>query len=510
MPVIQDFRLRANSWIGTYGALLLAIGNLVLLQLCICVYRIWFHPLSKYPGPAILKVVSFPWIYTTLIKGTGPRSILELHRKCGKIVRLGPNHLAVDGSIGFPQVFGNRKVDHPKLPGFFIDFPNAIIGSNREVHRRQRRQLNPAFSDLAVKEQESIVTRYVDLLLDKLSEQEALQKHVNIVEWLNFTTFDVIGDLTFGESFHSLEQSGYHPWVLNIVNSVRIASIARFLLWYIPPAVLSIGLKGTGIMKLAHEARFYAKEKALARISLGPVPKDGRRDFMTYMLNKEQNGGGMSETEIVANSPFLVGAGSETIATALSSLFFHLASNPSIYKAVADELRSKFHSKEDITVQSTTSLQHLNACIEETLRIYPPVCESPPRISLADGVVDGNYIPKGTIITVSQYATFRNPEHFQEPGSFLPQRWFPPSHPLFEDRFQSDNKAAFKPFSFGARDCIGKRLAYAEMRVLAARFLHVFDFDMLPNQEDWLNKQLAFVIWDKGPLYIALQRRSTS
>ena len=115
-----------------------------------------------------------------------------------------------------------------------------------------------------------------------------------------------------------------------------------------------------------------------------------------------------------------------------------------------------------------------------------------------------------TIITISQYATFRNPDHFLEPGSFLPQRWFSPSHPLYEDRFKNDNRAAFKPFSFGARDCLGQKLAYAEMRVLAARFLYVFDCDLLPNQEDWPDNQLAFVIWNKGPLEIVLRRTNVS
>ncbi len=367
----------------------------VALQLGVYAYYVWFHPFSKFPGPPLSKIFNLPWLYTTLIKGNGPKSLLGLHQKYGKIVRLGPNHLAIDGSIGFPQVFGNRKVDHPKQANYFLDFPDSIIGSNTEVHRRQRRQLNPAFSESALKEQEPTIWRSVDLLLEKLGEKEASGEPVNIVEWVNFTIFDIIGDLMFAETFHSLERSGYHPWVQSIFTGVRMASIARFLRWYIPNWVLVMCMHLSGVMKLVHQNRAFAKQRSQARMDIGAVPEEGRRDFMTYMMRKDRNGEGLSETEIFANSPLIVGAGSETSATALAGLFFHLAQTPWAYKAVTDEIRTKFSSTDEINAQRVSSLEYLIVCIDETLRIYPPVCESPPRESTADTVVDGNFFPKG-------------------------------------------------------------------------------------------------------------------
>lgn len=105
------------------------------------------------------------------------------------------------------------------------------------------------------------------------------------------------------------------------------------------------------------------------------------------------------------------------------------------------------------------------------------------------------------------WSTYRNPKHFAEPHSFIPERWFPETHPRYDARFKNDNKSVFKPFSFGPRDCIGKSLAYSEMRLTMARLLYRFDFELAPGHEDWLSKQRAFVIWEKGPLEVRLRER---
>lgn len=109
-----------------------------------------------------------------------------------------------------------------------------------------------------------------------------------------------------------------------------------------------------------------------------------------------------------------------------------------------------------------------------------------------------------------QWATFRNPAHFADPNSFKPERWLPPSHRLYDSRFQHDNKAVFKPFSHGSRDCIGKNLAYAEMRLITARMLYRFDYDVFGGQENWHANQRTFIVWEKGPLNIMLRLRDAT
>ena len=92
-----------------------------------------------------------------------------------------------------------------------------------------RRLLSHAFSDVALQEQEQLITHYLDLLIEKLHQQivSTAQGKINFVQWYNFTTFDNLGDLCFDESFGALENGQYHSWVANIFKSVKIARVFR-------------------------------------------------------------------------------------------------------------------------------------------------------------------------------------------------------------------------------------------------------------------------------------------
>ncbi|KAK6218296.1 hypothetical protein LQW54_002824 [Pestalotiopsis sp. IQ-011] len=79
----------------------------------------------------------------------------------------------------------------------------------------------------------------------------------------------------------------------------------------------------------------------------------------------------------------------------------------------------------------------------------------------------------------------RLPQHRVESEEFKPQRWLSQKHPLYEGRFEQDNKAVFKPSSHGPRDCIGKNLAYAELRLITCRLLYRFDFDLVGDHTTW-------------------------
>lgn len=112
-----------------------------------------------------------------------------------------------------------------------------------------------------------------------------------------------------------------------------------------------------------------------------------------------------------------------------------------------------------------------------------------------------------TYITIFQWATHHSSRNFTDPDLFKPQRFLPATHPLYEERYAADNKAAFKPFSAGPRDCIGKNLAYAEMRLVMARLLWNFDVESVEGQDDWISQQRTFSVYSKGPLMVHLKPR---
>jgi cytochrome P450 len=80
-----------------------------------------------------------------------------------------------------------------------------LIAADEPTHSRFRRNLSHAFSDKALKEQEGIIQGFVDLLVHKLGEvAKEGNGAVDIMRWYNYTTFDIIADLTFGEPLYCL------------------------------------------------------------------------------------------------------------------------------------------------------------------------------------------------------------------------------------------------------------------------------------------------------------------
>jgi hypothetical protein len=133
---------------------------------------------------------------------------------------------------------------------------------------------------------------------------------------------------------------------------------------------------------------------AMQRMKLGEQPTPGRRDFMSFLMRRNRDGGGLTDPEILVDCPVLIGASSETTTTALSGFFFYLGTSPQAYRRLVEEVRASFKSESEINMKTTKQLEYLNATVDEALRVYPPAAESPPRIS-PGAEIEGKYLPKG-------------------------------------------------------------------------------------------------------------------
>lgn len=245
-------------------------------------YNVFFHPLRKYPGPKLWAAPRIP--YGLMIRsGVSHRRVPELHQQYGDVVRVAPNELSFSNPDAWNDIMGHRKKgqgENGKDQVFWELQRHAIIATGREDHGMLRRILAHGFSNQAMVDQQPLIGRYVDLLIERLRETcKNGTQPVSMVSWYNWTTFDIIGDLTFGESFGCLDGSSYHPWVKFIFDGVRINAIlteirrwtiGRFCLrWFMPKTVME---------KLRRHEKL-TEEKLPQRLRL-----DGSRpDFMEAM-----------------------------------------------------------------------------------------------------------------------------------------------------------------------------------------------------------------------------------
>lgn len=105
-----------------------------------------------------------------------------------------------------------------------------------------------------VRDQQPIIIDYVNLLIKQLHARcDDGKRALDAVAWYNYTTFDVIGDLAFGEPFGSLQSGEYHPWIAMIFQSIKIGTLfqsAGFFPWI-----------KTALMKMIPKSRMKTREE---------------------------------------------------------------------------------------------------------------------------------------------------------------------------------------------------------------------------------------------------------
>lgn len=190
----------------------------------------------------------------------------------------------------------------------------------------------------------------------------------------NYTTFDVIGDLAFGEPFGCLETGEYHPWVAMIFDSIKLGvyfQSANFFPW-IKSALLAMTPKS--LIEKRKEHQRLTKEKLLKRMDLGAERPDLIEGFLR---NKDDLN--MTMSQLQSTSSILIIGGSETTASLLSGVTYLLATNPEALQKLTREVRTAFKSEEEINFLSVSNLQYMLACLDEGLRVYPPAPMGFPR-----------------------------------------------------------------------------------------------------------------------------------
>jgi cytochrome P450 len=420
------------------------------------VYRLYFHPLAKFPGPKLNAISPIPSIIS-LLKGRIPLETKQMHDRYGPVVRVTPTELSFNGAQAWEDIYGHRQGlpnmhKDPIHVGSVDPIPGVttLTMADDANHSRQRRALAYPFSQKALAEQEYIVQGYVDMFIEKLGAKSDKESMVNLVDYLNYTTFDIIGDLAFGEPFGCLEDEMFHDWVSLIFETIKVGALEQatrrfadaggpvqtFLLNRIP--------KSLRALRRSHLVR--SREKVLRRLE---NKETDHRDFIWYIL-QQQKRHELKQDEIIVNGALFIVAGSETTANLLSGLFARLIWNPDKYKKLVNEIRTTFKSEKELTSEALQKLPYFNACIEEGLRIHPPVPAGLLRtVPKGGSYIDGYWVAEGTSVAVTGWAASHNAQNFKDPDTFIPERWL-------DDAYASDNKKGMAPFSLGPRGCIGK------------------------------------------------------
>jgi cytochrome P450 len=231
----------------------------------------------------------------------------------------------------------------------------------------------------------------------------------------------------------------------------------------------------------------YGHAQASARMARQADGETEKTDIFYHLLNSKdsETGNGFTVSELWAEAGLLIVAGSDTTSTALASTLFYLLNNPNCLQRLAEQVCSVFDGMDVENIKSgalLSSCTYLRACIDEAMRLSPPVPGYLPREVQPGGmIIEGQPIPAGTVVGVAAYSIHHNPKYYPEPFSYIPDRWLRTRESLSPELSKvsvETAQSAFCPFSIGPRGCLGKPMAYLELTIALARTVYLFDLKL--------------------------------
>jgi len=317
--------------------------------------------------------------------------VLKLHEKYGPVVRLGPSEISFIDAAAWKDIYSLKRYKeiercHKSFPAITPnDAQFDLLTPSASDHAKYRKILNPSFSDKTTKEYEPAVHQNANNMISKLlTGLRNGSSRINITKWFQWLTFDIVGDVIWGDPFDCIKEERNHPCLALSMDLVSLASLIVLVAWWTSLKVFLIKLAGI-------EAKFVNMVRSKCEMN-----RDSKSEKANIFSNLTKEGGLLNEPELDGNLSGLVVAGSETTGFTLTSTSFCLANNPECFRKVADEVRSAFTSEEEINDDTLKKLPYLRATIEEALRLNPAAPNGIVRRVVSEGIgIRGYFIPKG-------------------------------------------------------------------------------------------------------------------
>lgn len=449
-------------------------------------YRAIFHPYNKFPGPFLARISDI-WYSYQCRHAHAPEQLLKLHRKYGDFLRIGSSSLSVVHPDATQAIYGFGSKCTKGL-WYDNDYPfNSMHTSrSRVLHDKRRRIWSPAFSDRALRGYEDRMRPYGDKLVEQLRALGG--QPINVSDWFNFFSFDVMGDLAFNKSFSMLEKGEQH-WAIKLLNGGMEPLFLMLPEWLFRTLTAIPGAAGEYWKFIK-----YSADAVEDRMQYKPeVP-----DIMSALLAPYEKSGppeGLERSYLQGDSRLVIVAGSDTTAATLTHVFYQLCANPEYIPKLREEFDPYVTADGDALNTDIQNLDLLNGVVYETLRLNPAVPSMVQRITPPEGIeIGGRHIPGDMKIWSPQYVVSRKEDIYANAESFIPERWS-----SRQDLLKTEG-TSYAPFSLGPMGCIGKPLALMELRNAIAKLLTNFDVEFAPGED---GKRLLFETRDHFTLGMA-------
>ncbi|KAF2203658.1 cytochrome P450 [Delitschia confertaspora ATCC 74209] len=462
-----------------------AIGLLVLYYICNSIYlviwRLWFSPLAKFPGPKLAAATFwYEFYYDYWKNGKYIFEIERQHKKYGPIVRINPDELSISDPDFYNEIYvteSKRRTSHYDVFCKGIDFDGShLLTVDHNLHRKRRKPLEPFFSRMGIQRLQPMLAEVALKLENRFKALAGTNQVIRLDHAFAAFSGDIIGriclpDTEQGNRF--LDDPDFAPEWYNLIHQL-VRSIPLFtgfpwivqIVSYIPENILlALYPRGQVFNKFKEVARDHirlAMEEKRENDRKG-IKKDPRNSIFHFVAESDMPESEKTEERLAKEAQVLLGGGTASTARTIGFASYYILADPKIKTRLQEELRETMAEwPEHVpTWADLEKLPFLQAIIKESLRLSYGVMHRLPRISPDAAIQYKDYvIPPGVPVGMSAYLQHSDPKVYPEPDKFIPERWIGDINPAM-------NKS-YVPFTRGSRNCLGMNLAMAEMSLCLA------------------------------------------
>ncbi|OJD32058.1 cytochrome p450 [Diplodia corticola] len=489
---------------------LVLASSVALWYLCLGIYRLFFHPIAKFPGPKLAGLTYWYETYHDFVRrGKYTEQISTLHDKYGPIIRINPEELHVRDPKFIDTLYSytSKRGIATWLTGPF-DFEGTHFGSlSHDLHRTRRAPLQRLFSRSMVVKLEPLIKQNVVKLAKNVETWAGTGKPLSLVDAISCMATDIITEYCFGRSYGFLDDPNMEKSLYNAIHTgieavipFRHFPLYQKLFYSLPTCVIEWMNPD---MQLWREFRTDIRShvrKIKQDIVQGVIKpsESSRATVFTEILTSNMPDSEKDTERLSREAQAMVQAGIETVSWSLTTNLTYLLSNPpALAKLRAELLAAIPDSSPPFSLppwQSLEQLPYLSACVLEGLRLGYGVVTRLPRIPETETLLytDERHssssprgsnktwaIPPGTPVGMSAYHVHHDESVFPDSTQYRPERW------LDDDdgdaaggrRGGSRRKkleGCLLSFSKGSRQCVGMHLAHAELWLGLAMWVRWF------------------------------------
>lgn len=349
----------------------------------------------------------------------------------------------------------------------------GLITSEGEPWRRQRKLAQPAFHPKALTGFADTMIRSTAELVDtwsRLPEGTRLDAHEEMMR----LTLRIIGGTLFGTRLDA-EADAIGGALTEVIHFIHHRSLS---LWNWPLTLPTPANRRFLRARATLDRMVYRiiteRRSAQASPPAAGAGESADLDLLgLYMSARDEDGGpGMTDTQLRDEVMTLVLAGHETTAVVLSWTFDLLSRHPAAERRLRQELREVLGDRPP-TLEDLEQLPYTGWVLSESMRLYPPAWVL-DRQAVADDVIGGRTVRRGTLVGICPYTLHRHPAFWDNPEGFDPERFSP-------QRTRVRPRYAYLPFGAGPRICIGNAFALLEAKIILAMVLQRYRLELVPG-----------------------------